>query len=164
MKNKKADIPVTILVIGVFAEGEIDEENLYRFLINENVSGKQITYSEYLVGTGNLLQIHEGGFDKINFDNRYYVLMGIKSKVSKEKWIGGGIALGVLTLVALPATVVSTGIISGILFVAAGASAGNFVATVVEGESGNQYISPTIIEVNSEEFKDLNCKSITTLA
>ena len=59
---------------------------------------------------------------------------------------------------------VSVGIISSILYAGAGAATGNFFAAIVEGESGNQYISPTVIEVNSEEFKDLNCKSIVTLA
>ncbi len=150
----------------LFGADTIDKGEFYGYLASNNVSGRGITYSEYLVKTENLLQIHEGGFGKINLENQYYVLMGIKSKVSKEKWIGGGAAagvvfLGVLSVVSAP---VSVGIISSILYAGAGAATGNFFAAIVEGESGNQYISPTVIEVNSEEFKDLNCKSIVTLA
>jgi len=32
------------------------------------------------------------------------------------------------------------------------------------GLAGNEYLSPAIVEVNSQEFNDLDCESITTLS
>ena len=139
--------------VDFFENHKINEEELYDYLANSNVSGKKETYLEYLYGTKDISNIKDKlveqnvEFGFIDITNQQYVMMGIKSDVSKVTWIVGGTIVGAIALVLSP---VATGIISGALFASGGATGGNFIATLVQGGSGNEYLSPTIIEVNSE--------------
>ena len=39
-----------------------------------------------------------------------------------------------------------------------------FFGVIGEGPTGEKFLKPAIIEANSQEFKDLDCESITTLS
>jgi len=105
-------------------------------------------------------------FGSINLNKQYYVMMGITSDVNRLGWAAGAAALAVAGVFIAP-------IAGGVFVIGFGAAAvsgglgaggGTFVAIAVKGLSGTDYISPTIVEVNSQEFRALGCKSITTLA
>ena len=144
---------------------EIDETDFYKYLSDAKISGKDISYSEYLMGIKEFKDIEKVlseediNFGKINLDNQQYIVMGITSEISKLKWAAIG-AVGGLVL----APFLGVGVVVGAIIVVAGGVGGNFVGMTVEGLSGNDYLSPSIIEVNSDEFKSLDCKSVTTLA
>jgi len=144
---------------------EIDEKDFYNYLADEKISGKDISYSEYLLGIREFKDIEESlskkniNFGKINLDNQQYIVMGITSEISTLKWIGVGTVGGLIL-----APFLGVGTVVGAIIVVAGGVGGNFVGMTVEGLSGNDYLSPSIIEVNSDEFKSLDCKSVTTLA
>lgn len=158
----------------IFTDGKIEEEEFYEYLSENNVLGKDETYLEYLYETKNLASIKtlladQGvDFGSLNLNNQQYVMMGITSDVSKLTWIG--VAAGaVATIAFLPFAPLAGGawgasIGALTLYGGSGAVAGTAAGFIVEGTSGNHYLSPSIIEVNSEEFKGLGCKSITTLA
>ena len=44
---------------------------------------------------------------------------------------------------------------------AGGAEAGSYIGTIVEGESGNEFLT-TVIKADSDEFMALNCDEILT--
>ena len=112
-----------------------------------------------MYGNKDVFETYQEDFGKINLDNQHYIVMGITSEISKLKWAGIG-AVGGLVL----APFLGAGVVVGAIIVVAGGVGGNFVGMTVEGLSGNDYLSPSIIEVNSDEFKSLDCKSVTTLA
>ena len=110
-------------------------------------------------------------FNNLDINKQYYVMMGITSEVSKLKWIvagtvvGAGIVAG--AVIWAPASVVILFSLKGILLTSAGAVAGGvggdlYVANFAEGESGNDYLKPTIIEAKSDVFKGLKCEEVTT--
>jgi len=149
--------------------GTIDKERLYIYMMDNKVSGKDETYLQYLYGTNDLSRIkselnQQGvNFGSIDLDKQYYVMMGITSEVSKLRWALGG--AGVAALIAFtPIIGPVAGVISGSIYIATGVGVGSVVGIIVRGSSGNEYLSPAIIEVNSQEFKDLDCESITTLS
>jgi len=90
--------------------------------------------------------------------------MGIVNQIGVATWIAGGLVAGVASGIAIasggtsiPATVA---ILSGM---GIGGTAGYFVGTTVKGNSGNEFLTPTIIEANSETFDSLKCASIKTI-
>ncbi|MCR4327354.1 MAG: hypothetical protein NUV46_02115 [Nanoarchaeota archaeon] len=139
---------------------EFDKKKFYEYMANERRSDGR-TYLSYLGLDG--LEKHSGDFGKVNMENQYYSLMGITSDVSTLGWIGIGAGTAA-ALVLSPFTGPAVTIVSvvGLLTVGAGATAGALVAPVIEGSSGQQFIPPSLIEVNSQEFKDLKCETITT--
>jgi len=155
----------------IFSSGEIDQKQLYEHLANNNVSGKDISYLEYLNGLSKAQEIEStlassnSQFGRINFDKYYYVLMGATSKDSVLGWVGAS-ALAT----AGAAVIIFTGGLGAPAVIAigggliAGGVGGYFVGTTVVGESNQRYIPPTIIEANSEELNSLKCGSINTLA
>jgi hypothetical protein len=142
----------------IFKEGNFSKKELYTFLTKEKVSGKESTYSEYLYKTNDLSKIHQGDFGKINFESQYYVLMGITSKASKLGWAAAG--AGTLALIAVPAG----GWVVGTVVAVAGGIAGTFAGTIIQGASGNDYLSPSLVEIGSKEYESLKCESIETLS
>ena len=149
--------------------GEFDKKEFYNYLANEKIPGKDITYFEYLY-KGKVGIAPGAKFEKINLKSQYYAMMGIKSHVSGRGWIAGGASAGILAVGAAAGIFLTAPLsvpaITAVIVVGgtAGGVAGNYVATIVEGSSGNEYLSPSIIEVNSEEFRALECYDITTLA
>ncbi len=151
---------------------EIDKKDFYDYLSKKNISGKDKSYLDYLVGLKSseiksTLQDSNSDFGKINFGKQYYVIMGIVSDVSALKWVGAGIIL-VGTTAAIVLTAGSVAPILIAIGTAGGAGLGGiggyFAGTMLMGESGNSYLTPTIIEANSADFDKLNCKEIRTLA
>jgi len=164
----------------IFSEGQIDKWEIYTYMQNHNVSGKDETYLYYLYGENDLdelrakLENQHLNFGPIDLNKQYYVMMGITSDVSTVGWVlaGAGLISGVgLAIVFSPIVGTTWGITSGIALIsgvgggaAAGGGLGTVLALTVEGLSGNDYISPAIVEANSQEFGALKCKSITTLS
>ncbi|MCX6749606.1 MAG: hypothetical protein NTW17_02580 [Candidatus Pacearchaeota archaeon] len=151
----------------IFSEGQIDKENIFSYMQNNNVSGKDEKYLYYLYDLNNLEGLEEGlNLGSINLDKQYYVMMGITSDVSKLKWAAGAAVLTVAGVFFAP-------IAGGVFAIGWGAAAasgvagggiGTLIAFAKEGGSGNQYTRPSIVETNSQEFEGLGCKSITTLS
>lgn len=151
----------------IFSDGEIDQKQLYDYLINTQIPEKEISYFEYLEGfkvtseeLGNYLSSSGSQFGKINFDKYYYVLTGVKSKSGVLLWTAGGAAVVGAALVVFSG---GLGLIA-IGGAVAGGFAGNFIGTTVISDSDSVFIPPTIIEANSEELNSLQCASIKTLA
>ncbi len=152
-------------LIKIFPSGEIDKTEFYRYLATENISDKDATYLDYLVGLKNSQVIEDtlksGGseFGKINIGKQYYVAMGIISKVSVVQWAAAGAGIAVLAVVTAGAAIPVV-LIVGV----AGGVGGHFIGTMVEGEGGQNYIPSTIVEVGSTDYDSLKCSSIKTLA
>ncbi len=144
----------------IFDDGQIDQKNLYEYLSNTKIPDEDTTYLNYISGIQDVQSIEDSltsgtaEFEKINFEKQYYVIMGIFSDVGSQEWaIAGGILGG---LVAGPAGLIAGAIIGG--------TGGPVIGTTVKGESGQDYLSPAIIEANSADFDKLKCGSIKTLA
>jgi len=157
--------------IDFFENNEINKNEFYVYLSSTNVSGKDITYLDYLVGLTSsqtiesTLTSQNANFGKMSLDKQYYIMMGIFSKVGVVGWIAAGAAT-----TGIVASVILSGGLSIPILIAAGGGAiaggvgGYFLGTAFSGDSGHQYLSPTIIEANSKDFNSLNCSSINTLA
>lgn len=148
----------------IFENKEIDEQSFYNYLANNKISGKDISYLDYLVGLKSSKDIEESlqtanyGFRKLSIEKQYFIIMGILSQAGVENWVGAGVGIGMI----------GGGILLGPLGIivggAIGGGGGYILGTAVQGESGNHYLAPTIIEANSEDFAKLRCGSIKTLA
>ena len=163
-------------LVKIFPNGQIDQDELYNYMETNNYSNSN-TYFEYLYGRGSTygairqqLQSQGVTFKPIDFSKQYYSMMGITSDVSTLGWVagaailGGGLVLGIAML-PIGATAWGVSTLAGVAYFGGGATAGGTIAGLfVTGESGDDYLSPSIIEANSPEFKSLDCKSITTLS
>jgi len=134
---------------------EFDKEKFYEYL-SKNEKSKGETYLEYLFNTNDLSNIYSGDFGKISLDKQYYSLIGIKSKTSELTWA----TLGTLTFVAGVLTGGSIWVV-GVLALSVGGG-GYFVAPIVSGGSGNDFILPSLIKANSPEIDSLGCDFILT--
>jgi hypothetical protein len=158
---------------------EIDRQEFYNFLQKNNVSGKDISYLGYLYGIKSIDEIRQeliqqgSNFGSIDLNSQQFVAMGIQSGVTKIGWAGivggaltivGGVAGGIFAApisggLSIP---ISIGvIIGGISGGAAGAAGGGLIAGIIEGESGNNFLVPTII--TPQQFGTLNCTEVVTL-
>lgn len=139
---------------------EFDKKKLYNYLASQKRSDGK-SYLNYLNLEG--FNVYSGNFGVVNLEKQQYSLTSITSDVSTWGWIGIG-AVGGAALVLSPLTASGVTLVSavGLLTIGSGATAGALVAPVIEGSSGQQYLPPSLIEVNSQEFYDLNCESITT--
>lgn len=174
--------------IGEFEEGTIDKDDFYNYLTQIEVSN-ELTYSEYFFGADNIedlkaLAVQEHGvggtFGKMNLDKQHYLVMGITTEV--EGWVLAagtvgtviGVFLGGAILGSNPIGWVAGAVIVGGVGAGAGAAAQGIadsvepeiVAITVEGKGDveNKFMAPTLVELNSDKFKALSCKSIQTLA
>jgi hypothetical protein len=159
-----------------FQNREMDKREIYRYLSSQKIPETDVSYLEYLVGIDSSQKIESSlnsvsiNFEKINLDKQYYIMMGAYSDVSIFKTIllHEGVALGTFALITIATG--GAGAPIGLLLFGAGSSvgvgvaSGFFVGTIVQGGSGQQFITPTLIEANSEEYNKLGCKSILTLA
>lgn len=157
----------------IFPSGEFSENKFYESLKKMNKTNDK-TYFEYLFITSDSEEFFKQDFGNIKLDSQYYTLIGITSDVSEWGWIAGvgiGAAVVVGAIAFAPLAVIGLGTSAGIVgsLVSAGAAGTvgavgtNYViAPIVKGWSGNDFISPTLIEVNSEEFKKIKCEEITT--
>jgi hypothetical protein len=170
----------------IIPSGQINKANLYDYLSYNNVSGKDISYLDYLVGVKNSQDIKNYlrqdnsnigkvniNFGNINLSKQYFIVMGVFSDISKwkvalETGIGGAaIVAGSIILIAATAGAALPAIpfiIATVAGGAAGSTGGYLIATGTKGESGQDFLSPTIIEINSEDYTKLECKNVNTLA
>lgn len=149
------------------------QKELYEYLIKDR-PGKTMTYSEYIFGFNydnpeDLLA--EGTqFGLINLDSPYYVLMGISSDISTLKWVGVGAAVlagGAVLWALVPLTSIGLLTTGGALFVGGSATVGGTVggvfAGITDSTSAGDFLRPTIIGKNSEEFSKIQCNRIVTI-
>jgi hypothetical protein len=156
----------------IFPEGEIEQKNLYDYLSVTNISGEDMSYLDYLVGLKSSEEIEStlqdtgSDFGKINLENQHYVIMGITSDVNTLGWILVGAGLGAVGGAAI---VFTAGLATPVVVAMAagaitGSVLGHFGGMMIEGESGHDYLRPTIIEANSEDFEKYDCVDIKTLS
>lgn len=161
-----------------FSENEISKDKLYDYLSSSSHSEGQ-TYSEYLFGTNrfDLLkqelsnnQSADVTFGTIDLGKQYYVVMGITSELVGRGWRIAAAAGTVVVGIFLPGIGWTfAGAIIGAVIVGSGEIGGlqkpEIVAIPVEGDGvKNTFMAPTIVEVDSEKFKVLNCYDIKTLS
>ena len=164
----------------IFNGNKFDKQRVFDYLSKTKLNDQNgPTYLEYLYSTNNLTLISQGmSFGEIDLDKQYYSLMGMSSDISTLSWVtnvavgavlvAGGIALALPTgggsfavSIAALTIVAKAGVIGG---VGGGIVGGVLVAPVVRGLSDRDTIPPYLIEVESDEFKALNCDEITTLS
>lgn len=159
--------------LDVFPNGQISKQEFYKYLATTKMPDEDKTYLKYMLGTNDINAIRNLGgnqqsdFGEIKLSSRYYILTAMDSKIDFLTWGGGaGAVIGVVSLLVPGGAVLWS--IQGVMFVVGvagtGATAGAYVGNVVEGESGNTYIPPIIVEARSKIFKGLNCSDINTLA
>jgi hypothetical protein len=151
---------------------EINKTDFYNYLSNTNVSGKGITYLNYMLGLQNAQQIRDVlkannyDFGTINLEKQQFIVMGEFSRVSTFNNVLLGIGKGILLFAVLPIPVVggplAMGIVASTLMTDSGYK-GYMIGMVMTGESGQGYLSPTIIEANSEDYSKLQCADVKTL-
>jgi hypothetical protein len=157
-------------------EDKISKNGLYEYMSRAQVPGQQKTYLEYLFGDNNLddikakinenPEVGEITFGAINLEseNHQLTVMGITSE--NNRWIVGGVAVAGVVAYFIPGVNVAT--VAGALFVGSATVAGGFAgnsaeAIFVKGTGvDNIFLSPTIVEANSEQFRALNCEEILT--
>ena len=148
---------------------KFDKSKLYEYMSKNKLEGSTgPTYNEYLFGTNNISLISSGQFyGDVLLDEQYYSLMGTFSEVDTLAWVGVAVAVGTAGVFFAPLLIGgTTASFAGALVIGGGAAGTGayFLAPVLEGLSGQQYIMPSLIKVNSQEFKDLKCEEITTLS
>ena len=116
-------------------------------------------------------------FGTIPVGKQSFVVMGITSELKAYKWIGAGATAGAVAGAVIGA-LTPIGWVAGAIFVGIAGGAAGAGATEIDDltntEVGgitvegvgveNQFMSPTIIEANSDKFKALNCEEILTLS
>jgi len=167
----------------LFPNGEIDKDDFYNNYLTKKIPNKDITYSEYFLSTDNPEnylkakykdektneEFQAGTWGKINLDDSYMIIMALKSKAGKGWWglavggIGAVLAGTVVGIIVGPIGWIVLGAIAIGGTVGAGGGAA-IVAPVIQSKSGDAYIPPSIIEVNSDEFKSLQCKDVKSLS
>ena len=157
---------------------EISKDELYDYLSKKNMSNNKMTYSEYIFGEKDLNTLRQEAlkeygtgatFGKIKIGEQYFVVMGITSETNNWKWVAvGGVIVGGVVGVLTPGLNAVAGIlVLGILSTGGGIWADahdvEIAAIEVEGQGiDNQFMAPTILEVDSDKFNSLNCEEIVT--
>ena len=159
--------------------GEISKDELYGYLSTAKIN-KDLTYAEYLFKTKDVESFKQaasksgaGTFGTIETGKQFFVAMGITSEVNSWAWYLTAAGVGVAGVLAItPAGFVGAGII---LLVTSGAiGAGGATIDLLEPEISaiivngtdvpNNFMSPTIVESDSQRFKALNCEEILTFS
>jgi len=162
-------------------DNKISKDELYDYLAINKKPGDEITYSEYLLGTKDIGGIRQEFFDNegvdtfgnIDVGKQFFVVMGITNEVTTTGWVIAGAAgagLGLL-IASNPIGWVTGGLVLGVgsLGAAIGGAAAveniepHIVAVTIPGKGiDNSFLSPTVVEANSEKFEALNCEEILT--
>jgi hypothetical protein len=164
--------------LDMFSNEEIDERELYRYLSQVNVSGADTTYLKYLIGVNaetmeQNIYLADAEFKKLEIGKQYFITTGIYSDVAEWKTavIGGATAVGAFGIAAIVSIVTGGVAVPGIFLIVGatiaaggGAGAGYYVGTIADGDSGQQFLTPTLVEANSEAYESLKCTSILTLS
>ena len=149
----------------IFGAKSFDKKDFYAYLSTSKRSNGQ-TYENYFLINGILS--YQGDFGKVDLTKQYYSLIGITTKKSTVGWIVGGVVLGGI-IGSIPLTggvsaiAIGTAIGGTVLGGVTGYGASTlFLSPTIKGPSGNAYVPPSLIQVNSPEFNALNCSMIAT--
>ena len=151
----------------------ISKQDFYNYLANTNVPGKEITYLDYFLGLTNselisdALESNNYVFGYIDVKKQHLIMMGEFSVIGTLDKILNGFVAGVFGAVTLPLLIVGNPLPIQILVAQIspfGQGEGYLLGTVMQGESEHFYLSPSIIEANSEDYEKLKCEDVTTLA
>lgn len=164
--------------LDMFSNEEIQERELYRYMSQTNISGTDTTYLKYLIGVNaetmeQNIDLAGAGFKTFKIGKQYFITTGIYSDVAawKTAVLGGATAVGAFGVAAIVS--IATGgvavpgilmIVGGVVAAGGGGTAGYFAGTIIQGDSGQQFYSPKVIEANSEAYESLKCTSILTLS
>jgi hypothetical protein len=156
-----------------YSNSLINKENFYDYLSKNNVSGTDTPYLDYFLGLQNsksisdVLRTNDANYGYIDLKKQYLLVMGEYSRVGTFQDILSGIAKGAELFVVLPIPLVGgPAAVSIFLSTLPGTKnfKGSLVGTIITGESGQDYLTPTLIEANSEDYNKLQCADIKTLA
>jgi len=172
-------------------KGRLSKDKLYDYMSKHNTSvgedQKKMTYAEYILGTNNVDRLkqqiasHENytsdkgpSFGNITIGKSYYIVMGITSELSGLGWVVGGAGMAVVSFAAASnplgwtvGAIVAGGVggATGVAGSIIGGQQPEITAITVKGEGvDNQFMAPTIVEINSQKFEALNCKRQLTFA
>jgi hypothetical protein len=157
----------------MFANKTIQQRELYRYLSRTNISGTDTTYLKYLLGFDNFTEMEnkiyseEGGFGNLTLGKQYFIMMGIYNNVAEWKiaLIQGALYAGSFALLAATAGAATPVILLGTtLSLGVGGVGGYFSGVFMEGETGQRFLTPILVEPNSEQYRNLKCVSIETSA
>lgn len=132
-----------------------------------------MSYLDYLIEVAKVKhekEVQERQLEKIggiNLSKQHLIVTGIVTDQSLAGEIGEGIWQGLkLGAISAGLTLISGGTlpIAAILFGTTGSTYALVGSFLIKGDSGDPYLTPTLIEANSKELKSLNCKSVNTLA
>jgi hypothetical protein len=150
----------------------IDKKKFYDYLSNNNVSGKDVSYINYFLGLQNskllsdALQDKNSNYGYIDLKKQYFVTMGEFSSVGTFQNILLGVMKGFELFFVIPIPLAGGPLAMGIIAstLTGDNYKGTMIATIITGKSGHGYLSPTLIEANSEDWNKLKCADIKTLA
>jgi hypothetical protein len=152
----------------------IKREDFYEYLASTNISGKGITYLDYFLGLQTSKLISEAlksnsyDFGYIDIEKQHFIMMGEFSKVGFWQDLLIGMGKGLLLFLVLPIPLVGgpagIGLVVSTVYNPFNKKAGYMIGTIMLGESGHTYLTPAIIEANSEDYNKLQCADIKTLA
>lgn len=154
-----------------FEDGMLDKNDFYNYLASTPMEEEGETYAEYLLGTNDIGRIKSevpdaDSFGTMDLTKQQFVVMGIVSELGGfQKALGTGIITSVATIY--------TGLVGGAIVFFAGQDVAEGIVGEFRPEIGaltregdgieNEFMVPTLIEANSEEFKSLECKDVVTL-
>jgi len=154
----------------IFPSGKFSQRNVYSYMARTKMTENQ-TYSEYIYGTNDLKEISNGlAFDDVDIKQRYYIGTGMSSEFGGTNVdIAGGVAGFALSFVPIlkGANIVSKILVGTIksnrLTIAGGTGVGtHYLASAVSKMIGVQHVAPFMMQLDSEEFKALECKQLAT--
>jgi hypothetical protein len=135
------------------------------FWVNDTLSSRLPPVKEIKLTATSEVQL-----DPINLDKQYYVVMGIASETSDFGKFLGGAAVGAGTILGLAAIYGTGGLAAPFVILAKATVLGaltmgastTFLTPAFEGDSGNIFIRPDLVEASSD-YDRLNCKDVKTL-
>jgi len=138
----------------------IAKNDFYNYLANTKVPGKEITYLEYFTGLRNseiiseTLESNNYDFGYIDVKKQQLIMMGEFSVIGKVDQFLNDVISGAYLPVNLIIRLVTP----------QEQSKAYLLGVIVQGESEHNYLAPTIIEANSQDYEQLMCEDVTTLA
>ncbi len=161
-------------------DGNISKNKLYNYLIEEDYN-EDVSYALYLFGADGLIYLKDAlekgedfGEIRIGKEHQQHLVMGITSQSydAVSGVIRGAAATGAIGAFVVCPFTGGAGCVAGAVIIGGVIGAGaiqvsdlvdpEIGALVIEGESGNQFMAPTIQEAKSEKFKALNCEEIVS--
>jgi len=152
----------------------ISREDFYKYLANTNISGKDMTYLDYFLGVknseliSNALKSNNYTWGYIDLEKQHLIMMGEFTKIGTFQEILIGIGKGILLAIVIPIPIVggplAMGLVVSTYYNPFAKTGGYLIGTIMQGDSGHAYLSPAIVEANSEDYGKFQCADIKTLA